>query len=483
MNAEPITFNGINASTGEYLLPPLTHGDVAALAQGEVLDPARLAELRFRYEQATQAHFGVRAGVDPMKLEEAGWGVIFAHDADPAIREALSPLLEHRRRQATATDERYYKEYAGADGHRPGESKNAFLARHGAGPGPVDPAKVPYYLLIVGDPEAISYAFQYQLDVAYAVGRIHFAGADPGDTYAKYAAYARSVVEAETKGRTRPRRAAFVGVRNAADRATQMSADHLVRPLAERMAQEHPAWTVQTVLGEEATKARLAGMLGGDETPALLFTGSHGAGFEAGDPRQIPHQGGLVCQDWPGPRAWQKPLPEAFYVSGDDLGADADVHGLIAFHFACYGAGTPRLDAFAHTNSGASQRAEIARRAFVAGLPQALLSHPRGGALAVIGHVERAWSYSFVWRGAGEQTVTFESAFTQLLAGCPVGMAFECFNERHAELSVALAVEMEEIKFGKTPDERELAGIWTANNDARGYAIIGDPAVRLMVDL
>jgi hypothetical protein len=169
MNREPLIFNGVDGATGKYLLPPLTPHDISVVAQGDQLDPAHLRELMQWWERTSQAHFGPIEGIDPTNLAEAGWGVIFAHGADPAVKYALQDLLQHR--HYLAGD--YYKEFTGPAAYRPSESKQAFLARHGIGPGPADPKKVPYYLLIVGDPESIPYSFQYQLDVQYAVGRIH----------------------------------------------------------------------------------------------------------------------------------------------------------------------------------------------------------------------------------------------------------------------------------------------------------------------
>ncbi len=193
MSDELIVFNGLNGATGGYDLPPMTGEELAAFIQGERA-PENLAELRYRYELSTQRHLGLREGVNPLRIEETGWGVIFAHGADPAIQEALAPLLDWRRGQAGDL----YRAFIGELAYRLGESKQQFLTRHGVGPGPADPAKMPYYLLIVGSPQDIPYQFQYQLDVQYAVGRLHF------DTLQEYANYAATVVAAEKGEITAP---------------------------------------------------------------------------------------------------------------------------------------------------------------------------------------------------------------------------------------------------------------------------------------
>jgi DNA/RNA endonuclease G (NUC1)/V8-like Glu-specific endopeptidase len=468
-----LVFNGVNAATGEYLLPPLSAEVISKIARGEKMDPKHLAELKWRYTYASKATLGVKAGVDATKLEETGWGVIFPHNSPPAIRDALLPLLERRQSQAG----KYYKEYSGPLGYRPNESKLDFLARNGAGPGPADPEKVPYYLLIVGDPEAVPFRFQYLLDVQYAVGRIWF------DTVQAYANYAQSVVIAETRPLGLRRKVVFFAPQNPGDEATALSSTELAAPLAAdlvgKLKSGSPPWEAAGLIGETATKPALTAMLGGANTPAVLFTASHGVGFPNGDPRQLRHQGALLCQEWPGP-SWDKPIPEAQYFSADDLASSANPFGLIAFFFACYGAGTPRLDDFVH-QAFLETRPALAPQAFLAGLPRQLLCHTKGGALAVVGHVDRAWGYSFHWEKAGRQLAVFESTLKQLLDGYPVGAALEFFNERYSELSTSLSDELEEIKYGKAADVYALAGLWTANNDSRSYVVIGDPAVRVAV--
>ena len=323
--------------------------------------------------------------------------------------------------------------------------------------------------------------------MTHAVGRIHF------ETLDEYHSYARSVVAAEdpAKPLALGRNAAFFGVHNERDRATALSTEHLVTPLTKALEGKLTDWRVQRRMEGQASKDQLARLLGGAETPAFLFSASHGMGFStSGHPRQRAEQGAIVCGDWSG----VGPVGDAMRFSADDIGSDARLLGLIAFLFACFGAGTPQYDDFAISTqikelqdrglkvTGLEQldRIPIAPQPFVARLPQRLLGHPKGGALAVVGHVDRAWGSSFLWEGA-EQLTTFESTLTKLLQGDRLGFATEDFNNRYAGLSTELTTRVEAVKFREIVPPEELAGLWTANNDARSYVVLGDPAVRLAV--
>ncbi len=452
-------------------VPALTPEQLTAAITGLPRDKRLERDLAAWTHARTADHLGPKQGVDPLDLSQAGWGVIFAQDADPAVREALGPLLDHRRTLAAAKDERFYQEFAEDRGLRSGETKRDFLARNGVGAGPADPRRMPYYLLVVGDPASVPFSFQVQLDVQYAVGRLHF------DHIDDYARYAHSVVLAETQGPVSAPTAAFWAPSHPGDPATELSSRQLVAPLVDELAGPALGWTVRAFAGERATRDRLLGLLGGDDTPAVLFTASHGAGYPCGHERQRGHQGALVCQDWEGPQS-HGPIPEDALVAGDHLADDARLLGLIAFQFACYGAGTPSED---HFPARARRKRQIAPSPFVARLPQRLLGHTRGGALAVIAHVDRAWGCSFYDRRAGAQTEVFSSTLRALLSGHPVGSAMEYFNNVYAERSAELSLALDEIRGGKAPHHRKLAGLWTETNDARDYVVLGDPAVRLNV--
>ncbi|NJM12700.1 MAG: hypothetical protein HC889_13245 [Synechococcaceae cyanobacterium SM1_2_3] len=97
-NADLLYFNGINGATGEYGFPPMTSEQFSACLRGEAA-PDNLDELKFKARESQEC-FGVKEGIDPKQLAETGWGIIFASDADPAIKEALSELLNLRQQQA-----------------------------------------------------------------------------------------------------------------------------------------------------------------------------------------------------------------------------------------------------------------------------------------------------------------------------------------------------------------------------------------------
>jgi hypothetical protein len=400
---------------------------------------------------------------DPRDLSQSGWGVIFPADADPAVREALAPLLNLRREQAGEL----YWEYSGENGYRPGETRNDWLSRFGVSAGMVDPHRMPYYLLIVGSPESIPFNFQTSLSIQYAVGRIAFQ--EPND----YANYANSVV-ASTR-LWMPQSVCLFSPSVPDDLPTLMFTRNFGQPLMDNLMKEG-RWEGLVLSEKDASKPAFLKYLATGH-PAIFLLGGHGLSYPSGHPKQLAYQGALVCTDWPGPGRWSGPIPQDFFISGEDIPSNANLTGSIVFLFCSFGAGTMAVDPL----SGGNDKRQLAPRDFLAGLPQRLLSLPQGGAQAVIGIIGRSASYSSPKMLFESWPVIFKEAITRLAKGFPIGNAMDVNSSRYAELTTNLSSELEEIRFGLQADLNALASKWLMRNDAEKMIILGDPAAQLRI--
>ncbi len=415
---------------------------------------------------------------DPMNLSHAGWSILFASDADPAIVEALTPLIEWRRGQVN--NERAFKVFTDTSGVGTGQTAQHWAASRGISlSAPVMPRRgVPYYLLIVGSPSRIPIEFQAQLDLQRAVGRLHF------DDAADYAAYVEKLIAYE-KGLAPPqrKRAAVWMPRNPLDVATALLAGSVLTEFrgesapGEEALGVRQAFEVTTLAGDgQATKAQLTSLIRGDNggAPALLFTGSHGAEWSIDSPElQRERQGALVTQEW----SRGRPLTDDCYFAASDVPSDAAVHGLVMFLFACFGGGCPSTDTYHYGPSGS--RLPLTAEPMTARLPQTLL---RQGAVAVIAHVDRAFSYAFEDVLGTPQAQLLRMPLEQLLSGRRVGLAMEPLNQQWSSLAAQLGVLLGSPADNPPSRPHAIANLFIARDDARNYIVLGDPAARLRTE-
>jgi hypothetical protein len=316
------------------------------------------------------------------------------------------------------------------------------------------------------------------------VGRLHF------DDVAGYSNYIDALIDYETSGAVSTRREiVFFGPRHANDPATWLSADQLVRPLACGTETTPPivdrvsavTYRSRYLVPTDSTKEALHGVFhrpANEAPPAVLFTASHGIGWLSPHEDQQTLQGALLCDDFAGPGA--EALRPAHYFAASDLEKMARVRGMVCFHFACFGAGTPREDRFFHRTGTAGQLADAP---FFAALPKALLGHGNGGALGVISHVDRAWPSSIRTAAGDTPRAAFENTLGNLLSGYPLGYCLNDFNARYAAMSSLLAALLEKKAQGIRVSDDSVWKRWTERNDAEAYVLLGDPAARLRLDL
>jgi hypothetical protein len=470
--AMPIPF-GVCADTGRPL-NPLAEATVAAEFGRVPEATAESIALESRGDSAGHA-FAVQGGIDAGRLDQAGWGVIFSPSVGQDIKDALKPLLDHRKSQADP-----FVIFDGPNGYLNGDTARDWLKRRKVRMDTVDPANgVPYYLLLVGPPEEMSFEFQYSLDIFWGVGRLWF------DTAEEFRRYADSVVHYERPENPVPtrRKGLLFATEHDFDEATNIFMRQVAKPLAWAQGGAlarvwtRPKFGLDTLLGEDATRANLSDALRGARQgpPALLVSGTHGLQCPLGDPRQRETQGAIVCQDWGGFGS----IEPSHWFAAADVPADAKLHGMMHFLFACHGGGCPERDNFDRLND---QPVRIAEKPFFSRLPQKFLSHPDGGALAVLAHIERAWAYSFQGDRGNSQIQGFVDVIARLLAGERIGQATDAFNIRWAAIAAELSDLQNDLARGAEVSTARLGNLWVSRDDARNYMILGDPAVRLRVE-
>lgn len=392
--------------------------------------------------------------VDPENLAEAGWAVAFGPNVSNEVKEALDPLLRLRQEQA---GERYRRIDL-----LPGWTSQDFRAKFELGFGPAEPDVMPYYLLLVGAPSDVSFELQYGLSLQYAVGRLDFE--QPED----YAIYATRVKQTEEESSERKETVIF-GVEGPKENER-----FLIESFVDPLTSELQSWLRESRLpplhrASSQTKRELLGIL--QRAPGFLFAAGHGLKCSLEDPSILRRQGALVCSD----HLFSGSVDESSLVTGDDLSSDLDLTGLIAFVFACYGAGCPEQDNFFNRPLGRPPK--IAPGPIVSFLAKQML---RQGAQAFVGHVDRVWGASFSFHNrTGDSVKAFTSVCEKLLAGNRLGHSMEWIHQKYGEVAAELSNLL--IDRSRTPSPPGLLSLMRKTMlDARNYVIIGDPAVRIV---
>lgn len=460
----PSLITGIQPS-GCYAYQVTLEAAAAHLRQMEPkLDPSHLA-LQAK-ENAESQTLPLIYGVDPNDLAQAGWGVIFPEDRVSDLKPLVETLLKRRREQAGAL----YREFTCPRN----QTALDFLEKQRGSQVVVDPSRVPFHLLIVGDPRDLSFDFQSDLAVPHSVGRLWFD--DPNH----FEPAIQNILRAEDRAPRRPSMRLW-GPNH--DACTALSRQYLVEGLSTDLQQTWGAKADINHSRQTATQAELLQWLRGPQKSDLLFTASHGLSCREMHPDFERYQGSLICGDWPGPSEPPQPLRSGDYLAAAHLQDEDDLGGCLMFLFGCFTGGCPEFNTFPDPPGSLSQR--LWKKPFVGALPTRLMSLPKGAA-GVVGHIDCSYFWSFTNLDHQPQTQLYRDCFNRLLAGEPIGLALQTFSLNYALKTIQYREQIRtETKYGSDPSpaaDTRLVNLWTSAFDSRYFLLLGDPALRLPIE-
>lgn len=414
-------------------------------------------------------------GGDPQSLPAQRWGVIAPTGPDgDRLLALIEPLIAHRT-EGQRAPVKIFRVSPTLDTLDAARWKRRVFDRGGA----ID--ALPRYQLILGDLDQVPMALQQVLQTDSYVGRLAF------DTDAGYAAYVAKVIDAETQPSSARRGPAVLYTVHDQTAATQVGFEHLARPCLEllraRLAMGDFEGDAVLDDGQRAPSLDALMRAAAWDRPGVLFTISHGLG--------APKAG------WPDParmRRFQGALSVGDDIlDGDGLTIKPFANKGLWFSLACYSAGTPARSAYhpwledlAKLGEADTVAAALAglpppgARPFIAAGPKAALANPNGP-MAVIGHVDLAWSYSFSDTDgrALNRPGRFAHVIRAALRGDRLGTAHRNLARFAAQASTELTGMYDQIARGGRVDPIRQAQVWMLRQDISDYVLLGDPAARL----
>lgn len=430
-----------------------------------------------------------RVDANPNDLPEQRWAVIAPEGREGSrMLEAIAPLIELRQEEQGAPA-KIYRVPADMDARQAVDWKDEVYWADD-----VPEAERPQYLLVLGDLHHVSAELQHALAHGAYVGRVHFADAAGEPDLDGYAAYADKVARlARVDAPEASPDMVFFAAQDGTT-ATRTGEVKLVKPslaAAEQARQrgQFPAASVREIAAETVDELLAAGAAGA--RPAVLLSVSHGLGpprrgFGSAEEQQR-RQGALV-------------LGRDEILDAERLQGQRFLPGGMWLCVSCFGAGTPSTSAYATWLSHLAEEGAWSgaveqvlkslpaggQRPFVAAMPQAALRSPEGP-LAVLGHLDLAWTYGFVnAKNLSESRIgRMLSALQVMVRGGRAGVALEALLRFYRETNDALMMTYEleadaRAQGRQDPTDRvERGHLWMLRNDLRGYVLLGDPAARM----
>lgn len=354
-----------------------------------------------------------------------------------------------------------------------------------------EPDKIPRYQLFLGDLHEVPLELQQVQGPEGFVGRLAFSDAEGYDAYVDKVLHWQRNPSAVADPR-----ALFYSVHDGTA-ATRVGHRGLIEPVVD---------LARAMQAEGRFQASAVDSIGrhDDPSPDELLTAA--ADLEAGVLFTMSHGEGAPRKGWSSARAQLNGQGAMCYgpagsLPGREIAGKVFAPGGIWFMFACFGAGTPTRSKFYHWLSSLAAAGQFRgrpdavlaslpkgdQRPFIAALPQAALASP-DGPLAFVGHLDLAWTYSFMEIDQGKQQGRpgkYYNVLKSLCRGDRVGVALQelerFYNDKNQELTDLYDLSEEARQTGGVDplDRAKIGHLWMVRQDLSGYILLGDPAVQL----